>query len=103
MNLPRVRFTVRRLMIAVAIVAILFGAVYRLASRRARFLAIAQHHRESITDEDPLLKAYFSVLDGESRSLLTPINRWHHAMTSRYRHAADHPWLPVAPDPPEPE
>jgi hypothetical protein len=41
MRLPRVRFTVRRLMVAVAIVALLVGVLHR----RARMLAVAQAHR----------------------------------------------------------
>jgi hypothetical protein len=28
---------------------------------------------------------------------------WHAAMRTKYEHAARYPWLPVAPDPPEPE
>jgi hypothetical protein len=30
-------------------------------------------------------------------------NRWHEVLEKKYREAARYPWLPVAPDPPEPE
>lgn len=33
----------------------------------------------------------------------TPLSDWHTKMTIKYRQAASCPWLPVPPDPPEPE
>jgi hypothetical protein len=98
----RVRFTVRRLMVAVAVVAIVLGAIYVLASRRARFLAIAPEHWDAI--QEPFLKYYDVYLTPEqARQWALTRDGWHMAMSVRYGYAADHPWLPVAPDPPEPE
>ncbi len=96
MPIPRVRFTVRRLMLAVAIVA-LFGAwLAEAPKRRERFLNIAQ----ASSDWD----RFWFVSDGRSAEIVSvEKRRWRSAMERKYFWAADHPWLPVWPDAPEPE
>jgi hypothetical protein len=88
MRLPRM--TTRRWMIAVAILAFLFG----MADRSRRFSAIADlydGHSEA------------SVKTPDERRRLALWNAYNRAVCRKYRRAARHPWLPVEPDPPEPE
>ncbi len=92
MKLPRVRFTVRRMMVAVAAVACIFWASL-LIERRRRFLIIIDSHRMP----DARFLRYHDA-DYELRLI-----RWHDEMQAKYEFAAAHPWLPVAPDPPAPE
>ena len=95
MKLPRVRLTVRQLMVAVAAV-VLGGLAYaaRLAEirrayrRRAAELRYAEqtYRHRSYRDEveDP------AAADRLGR------------LAEKYEKTADRPWLPVAPDPPGP-
>ena len=100
MPLPRVRLTIRRLMVAVAVVAVLIagGDLVRKAiiyNRLARAYAMPKYvsppaewpatRREALTRFNTAWEAYDV------------------AMSRKYEYAACHPWLPVAPDPPEPE
>ena len=92
MKLHLTRFTVRRLMVAVAIVGV--GLGWLLERRSASLRREAARHAG----------------DGALVSLEEMYNPWteagkdhHRAMTEKYRQAAHYPWLPVAPDPPEPK
>jgi hypothetical protein len=97
-SLPGVRLTVRRLMVAVAVAAVVLGGLAyaarlaqlrRLYHRRATELRYAEqtYRHPSYRDEveDPVAADRLGRLD------------------EKYEKAADRPWLPVAPDPPEPE
>ena len=105
MPFPRPRLTVRCLMIVVAVVAVIMGAGVGLKRRRDRFLALANEHWN---------RSFFGVScvadTAEGRELMrqifdqkTPSMRFHSEMMEKYRGAAKRPWLPVLPDPPEPE
>jgi hypothetical protein len=97
MRLPRVRFTVRRLMVAVAVVGVMLGAWGWLERRRARFEERMQfwyHQVEHPAYSDP--KWHGSVT-------LSPRDKLRARLAEKYRRAARYPFLPVAPDPPEPE
>ena len=88
MRLPRVRFTVRRLMVVTAVVALAaYGAV--LWRRSAEY-------RERADQFCPLT---MSGNNAEERVWLE--RRW--LMFYKYDRAARYPFLPVAPDPPQPE
>ena len=98
--MPRLRFTVRRMMAAIVVVAILLGAGLELVRRRERILRMSEAHvgfaglegTLDVTDEGP---AYFG--------LKTEKGRWHEFMRRKYDYYGHHPWLPVPPDPPEPD
>ena len=92
MRLPRVRFTVRRLRITVAIVGLVLAGVIDARRRRERFLRIADFHER----RSPNGYAGFYLVP------LSPTDEWHDQMGQKYRRAAARPWLPVAPDPPAP-
>ncbi len=102
MAFPRVRFTVRRMMVAVAVVGVV--------------LCLHLYLREKA---DPLSRGYREIADRHEMRLhqismdivYRPAEkaRWmlhaahHAAMVEKYSRAARYPFLPVAPDPPEPE
>lgn len=109
----RPRFTVRRLMMLVAVVGLLFGAydqvrMFRLAARYRR-MAEAYAERETrsrkIDAMDPITRAEEAEAAMDDPFLNDPDwNRrmisWFAAMKRKYREAAAHPRRPVAPDPP---
>ena len=92
----RLRFTVRGMMSAVAVVAALIGAGIGLSRRRERFLARAALHGVEI---GPAATVHYSFNDDRAMRWRT----WHARLVEKYERAARHPWLPVAPDPPEPK
>ena len=100
MKLPKV--TTRRLMVAVAIVGLVLGALVYLGRRSSRFRQMSWVHERAMADgatEAAKLKRR-----GDPRaSLAYDRANFHQAMRLKYFHAARSPWLPVGPDPPEPE
>jgi hypothetical protein len=94
MKLPRVRFTVRRMMVAVAVVGLAFGVTKWIKGRRDMFESLADDY----LDEGSAFAEY-----GHGLTELNPRSAWNWAMYLKYKQAARHPWFPVAPDPPEPE
>jgi hypothetical protein len=91
MRIPRPRFTVRWLMIATAIIGV--GLGLPLERRAASLRREAARHSGDST----------LVSLEEMYNPTTDASRDHHrAMAEKYYHAARYPWLPVAPDPPEP-
>jgi hypothetical protein len=108
MRLPSVRFTVRRMMITVAVVALWLIPI-TFMERQHRFRRLAQYHRDAgggpffISLLSPEGEAYLNEL-GRKASLLSPERlKWHRELADKYGQAAARPWLPVSPDPPPPE
>ena len=98
MRFPRVRFTIRRMIVAVAIISLLIAALMEIQNRRARFLKIAQSH--SSWEQDRL---WFAG-NGRVQELVgAERRRWRLEMGKKYLEAARHPWIPVSSDPPEPK
>ena len=119
MKLPR--FTVRRLMIAVAIAGVLISQWVdgERERRRKRFKGLARAHPEyshnlvicsfyrndyniDLSRQIKIACRYnqdaIQGLDLEDRD-----QTYHRMLADKYSWAANHPWLPVTPDPPEPE
>ncbi len=100
MKIPEVRFTVRRAMVAVAVIALGLGLPIELMRRRERLLTISLDHVGPaamegtliITDEGP---AYAGIASEKGR--------WHEAMRRKYDYYGHRPWLPIPSDPPEPK
>jgi hypothetical protein len=151
MKFRRMRFTVRRLMVAVAIVAIATGGLvlWRRASEFSRLARLYgaweefekanfsiwskmsgsgfRRHRESLDQDLAEMTAAASPTDVhiyqkimQCQDRIAELKRAEVADTAevkrsrvraehfgqlagKYRDAARRPWLPVAPDPPEPE
>ncbi len=106
MKLPRVRFTVRRLMVAVAIVALMLGWIASLRATAGRRRAIADDH-ESVLAGQGIVRtgtggSWYPV-DDKPTSEREAVVMWRIQLADMYRAAADQPWLRLAPDPPEPE
>jgi hypothetical protein len=97
------RITVRRLMVAIAVVAL----ALTLVVRAGRFRRLADYHlRESrmliihpLKDGTELRVA--TADDG--RRIPYGRHKWHRQLWAKYSAAARSPWLPIAPDPPMPE
>jgi hypothetical protein len=111
MRLPRM--TTRRWLMTVALIAVGLAGPVMLLRRtfQLRELAIS-HQREAEKAELTtyiLMTAARGQSEESSRADLSKAPAWlsladhHRAMESKYRYAACYPWLPVAPDPPEPE
>lgn len=96
MRMPRFRFTMRGLMIAVAVVGVLIwivwdraGAKYRETAYLYRTLADKQWTGPPLTEEQASVRQRrFQEYTAE--------------MARKYERAARYPWLPVEPDTPEP-
>jgi hypothetical protein len=101
MPLPRMRFTVRRLMVAVAVVAVAIAGIdlahkaigYRLAASRHAMI----QHGLVLPESGP------AELIERAKRHNDKLRAYHESLRRKYEFAASHPWLPVAPDPPEPE
>jgi hypothetical protein len=113
MRLPRFRFTVRRLMVAVAVVAILL-ITKRTYVHRLRMLDLAVKHEIMMSDDKFMLGEYRNNLKAGAegpesdhvQSTIVSLERsieYHVAMKLKYERAARYFWLPVEPDPPRPE
>ena len=126
MKLPRVRFTVRRMMVAVAVVAVAL-TLDTMRNRAFTFRRIAEKHAWR---EDAFRSGARAILDYQRRLRIGELGEfeprpvhpdkpnmsfdemaedseqragYYARLVAKYRRAARHPWLPVAPDPPEPE
>jgi hypothetical protein len=114
MRLPRLRFTVRRLMLVVALAAVtIWGAMWQVSrhysDRYWRIIATSSFrdlddHR---TAGRYLLRAQEEDAETASwlRELAKQVNSradMHAARARKYQLASRYPWLPVEPDPPLP-
>jgi hypothetical protein len=88
MRLPRPQFTVRRLMVAVAVV---LGLSRWLWNRSVAFRSIADAQNAKRMGGIPM----------HTENL--PRLLYHIEIGNKYDRAARNPWLPVGPDPPEPK
>jgi hypothetical protein len=95
MRIPRVRFTTGGLMVAVAIAALAIGMV----ARSRRLGEVATRHRARSFEESQLMPRP----GGGMVELLTKRGEWHRTMADKYERAARRPWLPIPPDPTQPE
>jgi hypothetical protein len=85
------------MMAAVAIVAVL-AASWTLYQRREMYRRAAERHRMG-----SLWPTRDGVHRNESESVEASRRAWNRKLAVKYERAARYPWLPVAPDPPEPE
>jgi len=99
MKLPRM--PLRWLMSLVAVVAVVLGAAGWMLRLSAEHRRRAYEYKNIIT-----YKFYIGNRFGSQAaplSLRDRRNLWADEMRLKYERAADHPWLPVEPDPPEPK
>jgi hypothetical protein len=105
MKLPRVRFTVRRMMVAVAVAAMTLAPVAYLERRRERFTSLAAFHASQVVGYEIDGSGWRPVFIGRDGR---PVSHqkgerdlWHSRLKQKYEEAALRPWAPVLPDPPE--
>ncbi len=91
MRLPRVQFTIRRLMIAVAVVAVAVSIPAALRRGSETFARISEAHFHAA-----------DALHPPRQHGRVPLADWHLQLGRKYRAAAARPWLPVQSDPPKP-
>ncbi len=95
MPLPRVRFTVRRMMAGVAVAGFLIWGI------RLRRLAVDYRERAGLYGVSEVIFRR-SEMSWPSLKRKTEYLRYLHDLREKYEYAARHPFLLVAPDPPEP-
>jgi hypothetical protein len=104
MRIPRPRFTVRWLLVTVAIVGLFLGGWTEIGRRRERFLVIVSDHQmllhKAIGFDKPG-RTGWTIGDGTTIS--DRRMKWYWRQIAKYQWAADHPWLPVRADEPAPE
>jgi hypothetical protein len=119
MRLPRLRFAIRWLMVAVAVVAILLTAEKLRRAWRERSLKAAAYAAEAKSWSDDASKVEQMMVkprsrsDAASRLRLAELDgiarnyrdheRSNQELASKYARAAARPWLPIERDPPEPK
>jgi hypothetical protein len=85
-RLPRVRFTVRTMMVTVAIVSLLMVWSYDWSARRERCLDIASRHASLAAEYRRNAKGGQGMLK---------IAAWHDHMKQIFEDAANRPWEPI--------
>ena len=95
------RFTIRRLMVATAVVAVASGASAGLWRRSTRMRAIADHH-EALQRRTEAFVIACGPTSSTSWSEPTPLSLYHGRLKDKYLYAAKNPWFPVRADPPPP-
>jgi hypothetical protein len=103
-------------MVAVAAIGLMIGVGVLLKQRRDYFLSLAQSHQTEVASSTARAEALKSRFRGTSGTAIEEIMHLHrdydrmmdradhHAsLAYKYERAARYPWLPVEPDPPEPE
>ena len=105
-RIPRFRFTIRWMMVAVAIVAVALGMKV-LNDRASGYRSRASDHRLEAEFHNKPSHMEMMKVDGTLLDLVEPPNlprvEFHNRMSRKYARAARYPWLPVEPDPPGPE
>jgi hypothetical protein len=126
MRLLRVRFTVRRIMIAVALIAVLTATMTEGSRIHRRMRLWSKLYRFTSTSHSNIKSSFIRLsddLDGQARRFdglgdetslkvaadtrirAAEVRRWadfEAALASKYETAWAHPWRSLPPDPPEP-
>ena len=90
--LPRMRLSIRLMMIGVAIAAVV---CHQVLDRRNRFLRLAASHEAQIAGYLVSTSGPASGRNSLGRSVSEGESTWHQAMAQRYRAAAKKPWIPL--------
>jgi hypothetical protein len=102
MSRPRVRFTVRGLLIAVAIIALLLAG----EATRRRWVSLSATYRkraDAFKEKAHSVRVAPHPGDDKERLRLKRLADHYNARVRVYEQAARFPWVKVAPDPPEPQ
>lgn len=107
MSPPLPRFTLRRLMVAVALAAVLLG-VGRFFFQAVMYARTSyRHHALEITARDRWERERLITSKAPNSpaqpSLARETADYHATLKEKYRRAARNPWVPIAADPTPPE
>jgi hypothetical protein len=106
MRLPRVRFTVRRLMAAVTVLALVLAVADQLRRRRESFQQRAEVCRQKVSDAYMAEQAARTInrfdYDPRTTAAYYQLVEHYDALRVKYERAAARPWWFMGPDPPEP-
>jgi hypothetical protein len=106
MSLPRVRFTIRQIMVAVSAVALIMAIrieTERMSWRSLDYQLRSFDHSISAAEYDGRRVGPCRGLFELPSTVRNPSKAaYHTAMARKWAEAAKHAWFPVAPDPPEP-
>ena len=97
-----VRLRLRTLKIAVAVAAVIFG-VEALRRRDRAFRERAAYHRAWVRNRGRFFSPIILLPPYDRAYSQDSLKDWHRRMAEKYERAARRPWLPVEPDPPEPD
>jgi hypothetical protein len=106
MRLRGIRFTVRRMMVAVAIVGGILAAWIELRRLRVEYTVRGALHAMKANIYTYGEWPHSRVIFEPRRPPPAPDARkvaYYDAMAQKWWNAAERPWLPVEPDPPDPE
>jgi hypothetical protein len=107
MRLPLVRFTVRRMMVALAVMAVVMGIIEGLRRRRDSFqrraIECAQRVSAGIMDEQSARITNRFNHDVRTGSAYNQLVEHYDALRVKYEQAAARPWWIVSRDLPEPD
>jgi hypothetical protein len=99
------RFRVRSLMVAVAVIAVALGSLFWLSKRHDRFVRLAAQHSSAASRLEYQLVAEEQGWGNQGRykrpQRILDLVRWHDRMSAKYARAAFRPWLSAPLDPPE--
>lgn len=109
-----VQFTMRRIVVAVAVTAIVLGALVGFRRRVRRFDDLGAYHWSQIVGQihgipgpdGEIERTYISSQDPNGKPVTTRqqrMDRWHKVVAERYWHADLRPWVNVTLDPQPPE
>jgi len=106
------RYTLRRIMVVVAVLAIVLGALETYRRRIRRLDSLATYHWSQIASvlyrqigTDGKMTYTLAGVDHQGRPLTAgqrEIDRWHEAMYQKFLRALRQPWRNVPPGPPPP-
>ena len=107
MRLPRVRFTIWQIMVVVAVVAVIVAV--RIETARIKLwrldcqLRAIDHTIGAARYDGTGVVSCIGPYEDPSSVYNPRKAAYHAAMSQKWADAAEHPWLPVKPDPPKPQ
>jgi hypothetical protein len=99
LNVPRVRFTLRQMILIVAVISF----VCPLLARYIRLIQVAASHENQILLGAKRVNCRIGPQATRAVGYIpTESGLWHYRMKEKYKRLSLRPWLPVDPDPPPP-
>jgi hypothetical protein len=103
LRLPRLRFTVRRLMLAVGLAGLAMGGavwgyrMWRLSAEYERRANAARSHAGYYRPKEARYRGF-----SEEAAKYKAITGYYAARARKYQRASRYPWVPIEPDQPDP-